>query len=608
MLSKKLFFIILLLITIIAFLLRVLPFNYQLSETFMDTHIFRQALNLGKIVTEHNFSQLKTLVVYPYFFSYIFLSFLGFFYLIGIIGGLFSSSAEFIKYVILQMDELFEASRIIIAISGTLLVPLVCLATRRLIAAKTEFKNNIWAISTSLLAAILMAFSLLHVHFGKVVRPHIPVSLLLFLSFYFYLILLKKKNFSSYIALGLVAGAAAGTLQNGFLSILFLVIAHCLLIYQKYKEKNKKISIKLKEVFSQKFIASLIIFFLIVIICYPHVFLSPEKSLNLKQGKFNIIFAGDWAIDYVGSPSNFRGNSFITELKALFFYEPGLMIILLFLLVIYFVFYKTKTKKIGKKPLSYCALGLFGAIFFIIFYFLLFGIYNHTGYRMLSPLIPFLCTIVGITAFTILNKLSKKYRYWIIGFIVLILIFPIVQSFKLTGLAMKDSTQELALSWIKNNISPDKIIAIESNSRLRLNSSKEILQKRVELLGKESLGQRDNFLLSVNDKDYPRDSMAAFPLFVFGDDYDKIYEFLKNEADYLVLGRGFLKPGISPSPDYIYEISLPINKELIQKFIPFKNESSDRESRFPQEIRNPIIDLWGYERMGTVIEIYKLLK
>ncbi len=607
MVNKKIIFVTILLLTVIAFFLRVLPFNYGSSTSFMDTHLFGQALNLGKLIVERDFSQLKTLANYPYFFSYIFLFFFGIFYLIGAMAGLFSSSADFIKYIILQMDQMFELSRIIVAISGALLVPLVYMVTKRLIAAKVSRKQNKWIIIGSLLAAILMTFSLLHVHFGKLVRPHIPVSFLLFLSFYIYLILLKKKNFLSYAALGLVSGATAGTLQNGFLSILFLILGHLFLIYQNYKEKNQKISIRLKEVFSWQFIIALIIFFLVVIISYPYVFLSPKEALNLENGQFSLILGGGWGMEYVGGLANFRGGGFVTEIEALCFYEPGLILTLLFLSVVYFVFWKVKikSKKTQKKSLYYC-LGLWGAILFIFFYFVLFGIYNHTGYRMLTPLIPFLCMATGIIAFLVLDKSTKKYRYLIIAFIVIILIFPMVQSFRLTALALRGSTQDLAADWIKKNIAPNKIIAIGSESRIRLDSSQESLKKRIDLLGPDSIGQRDQFLLSLNEKDYPKDAMAVFPLFTFKEDYDKIYDFLKTETDYLVLGRFAIKPGISPSPDPMYKISTSLNKTLIKTFIPFKEDSSNRESRFPQEIKNPVIDLWAYKRMGAVIEIYKI--
>lgn len=606
--KKQLIFVIIFLLTIIAFFLRVLPFNYGSFITFGDINLFRQALNLGKAIAEHNFSQLKIPSFYPYFFSYIFLFFFGVFYLIGMLVGLFSSSAEFMKYVILQMDGFFETSRILIAVSGALLVPMVYLTTHRLISAKTEYteyKEKKWAMVASLLTAILMTFSLLNVHYAKILSVHIPVAFLFFLSFYFYLIFLKKKSFLSYLALGLVIGATAGTLQNGFIAILFLILGHFFLIHEKIKKG--KIFDRLKRILSWQFLVSLAAFLLIFAISYPYTILSLKESLNLKEGKFNLTLSGSEIIDRADDLESFRGIGFITELKGLLFYEPGLIIILLFLLGIYFPLWKRKinNKNVGEKYLHY-VWGTKGLIIFIILYLFLFGIYSHTRYRTLCPLIPFLCVAVGIIAFKVLNEVSKKYKYWIIGFISLVLIFSMVQSFRLTNLAIKDSTQDLAGKWIKNNINSDEVIALESYSRLRLDPSRKSLEKRIELFGPDSLGQRDQFLLSLDEKDYPKDTLTVFPLFIFKENYDKINEFLKKETDYLILGYSASKPGIDPPQDTIYQISSSLNKQLVQRFIPFKNESSRRISKFPLDIENPIIDLWSYERMGPVIEIYKI--
>ncbi len=604
--KKNTIFIIVAVFTVVAFFLRVLPFGYATSPIYFDhPDLLWEALNIGKAVAERDLSPLKVFPPYPYFFSYIFLLFFGIVYLAGIIGGAFASAAEFINYVILQMDQLHEITRIIVSVSGALLVPLVYLVTRRLVSEKESNKKNTWAITASLLAMLLMTFSLLHNHFGKVNRPFVPVSVLFFLSFCFYLILLKKKNFLSYIALGLAVGATAGTLQNGFLAIIFLFLGHFFLIHQQTRKTG--VLNKLKKFISWQLIVSLISFLLVTALCYPHAVLSFKKALNLEEGKINLTLAGnEYHVDRSDQLSDFAGGGFITEIKGLFFYEPGLMIILLFLLGFLFMLRKKKEENKNPEELSpYYKQGAWGAIIFVVFYLILFGFYNNMRFRMLTPLIPFLCMITGIALFIVLNRASQKYKYWIIGFVGLILIIPIIQSVRLTTLTMKNSTQELAAKWIKTNIGANETIAIESHSRLRIEPSQESLKRRLDLLGPDSLGQRDQLLLLMSKDDYLKDSMMVFPIFVFKEDYDKIYNFLKTETDYLVLGRYASKLGVNPVEDPIYQISLPLNKVLLQKFSPFKNDSSKRISDFPQGLENPILDLWAYQRMGAVIEIYE---
>lgn len=569
--NKRIIFWAILFITLIAFFLRVLPFGYGMSAIdFSDTELFTHALNLGKAFVDKDLSQFKTPAGYPYFFSYIYLFFFGIFYLIGTMINLFSSSAEFIKSLIVQMESFFETSRIIVSISGALLIPLVYLVTKKLV--KPKYKENKWLLFGSFLATILMTFSLIHIHFAKVIRPHVLVSLFLFLAFYFYLILLEKKNFSSYAGLAIFSGAAAGTLQTGLISILFLILP--LFFFKKIP--------------FWKFSISLLLFLLIIVISYPYAFLSPKESLNLETGKIDITLSGGKYQNFVDSKSDFSGKGFSQQLKGLFFYESGLIIILIFLLMF------LKRKEIKK----YITPGITGLILFIVIYFLVFGFYSQTGTRMLAPLIPFLCAITGILAFTVLNK---KYRYWIIIFIALILIFPIIQSVRLTSLATKQSTQDLAAKWIKKNINPDKIVAIEGHAGIKIIPNQESIKKQIDLVGIESIGQRSEFLFSLNKENYPKNTGPVFPLSVFKEDYNKIEEFLKTKADYLTVG--YLNSNSSQQP--IYQIVSSLNKQTIKRFSPFKKESSIT-SNFPQFMNNPIIDLWTFKRMGPIIEIYKI--
>lgn len=587
--SRKRIFLIVLVLTIIAFFIRVLPFGYGMAYLdFADTDLFGQALNLGDTIAQKSgFHQLTTPVDYPYLFPYVFLFFFGIFGLLAKLGGIIVSSAEFIKYAILQMDKLFELSRIIVAISGTLLVPLVYFATRRLILNGQKQEKK-WAITSSLLATALMAFSLLHAHFAKVIRPHVLVGLFLFTSFYFYLVLLKKKNIISYVLLGIFAGMSFGTLQNGILALWFLFLGHAL---------------AKKKLFSRNLIVAVLSFLIIAFVCYPYLFLSFNKSINLKTGEINLSLSGEHHTNFANL-SNFNGSGFIKEIKGLFFYEPSIIIILLTLitaLALVKIKNKTNTESLYDKQ------GLVGIISFIIIYFVLFGIYSGTGYRTLAPLIPFLCSIAGVATFCALNKISKKYSCYLITFIALILIFSIVQSLRLTMLVLKKNTQNLTAEWLKNNVADEEIVAIENHAGIKITPSKAVLDKRVELLGQDSLGKKDKFLIALDKKEYPKNSISAFPLFTFKEDYDKMQKFLKKDADYLVIGRYSTNADIAPPADAAYQIISSLDKNLVQQFNPFKNDYQGF-SNFPNfEINNPIIDLWKYERLGPIVEIYKII-
>ena len=584
--KKQIIFIIIFLLTVIAFFLRVLPFGYGMAHIyFSDTPLFSKALKLAEGFAQHDFSQFTSPSYYPYFFSYIFLFVFGIFYLIGVIGGIFSSANEFFKYAILQMEQLFEISRIIIAVAGTLLIPLVYLSVRKILLVG----KRRWVEVGALFSAFLMCFSVLHINYSHFVRPHLAVAFTLFLSFYFYLILLEKKNLISYILLGIASGLAIGTLHNGFLAISFLIIAH---FFIRSRQNNKKI-------FSFPFIAGLIAFLLVFSICWPYLILNMGNALGLGGGKFDITLSGRSHT----LQGYFTGEGLIVGLKGLVLNETGLVILLIIFLIIYFVSLQKKRKDEISVENSYYKTAIKGGVFMLIAHFVIFGMYSIPSYRFLVPLIPFLCVFIGILFGYSLEKISTKYRPWLIVLVAIVLIFPIVQSIRLTTLIARKDTRDLAAEWIEKNIDPSQMIAISSKGP-KLFPNKESLEKKLLLAGPDSLGQRDNLLLSFSKEEYPQQSRSIFPLWAFDENQKKIYDFLKNQSDYFVFDYANSYPGIDPTRDAEQQMAIRLGI-LVKTFNPFR-KISNVNSLFPGQIENPIINLWVLERMGPVIEIYKI--
>lgn len=590
--NKKYFiFISIILLTLIAFLLRVLPFGYGMAHIyFNDTFLFSKALNLANGIAHYDLSQFRVPGTYPYFFSYIFLFGFGIFYLVGLIGGIFSSANDFLRYTILEMEQLFEMSRIIIAVFGALLIPLVYLITRKIILAG---KKN-WAELGAFLAAFLMCFSLLHIHYSHLVRPHLAVAFTLFLSFYFYLLLLKNKSLIFYILLGMTSGFAAGTLHSGFLAVFFLIIAHFFIVFQQKK----------KRIFSFPFIMSLIIFSLIVFICWPYLILNLERTLGLESGKFDFTLSGQSTI----ARGSFSTYGLAIAFRGLVLSETSLISLLIIFLVIYFVFLKKRKKDKSFAENYYYKAAIIGGGFVAGLHFLVFSAYEIQIYKFLVPLIPFLCVFAGILFSHSLELISKKYRFWLIAFVVIIVIFSIIQSLRLTTLIVRKDTRDLAAEWVEENISPSKIVAI-SGAAPKFFPNRETLEKKLSLIGPDSLGQRDRFLLSIPDEEYPQDSRLIFFLWPLDKNYRKVRDFLKNQSDYFIFVRYNLYPTSDSVKDFAlkdFEQRMAVNLgEVIKTFNPF-NKLSKQYSEFPLHIDNPIIDLWALNRMGPLIEIYKL--
>lgn len=584
--KKHLIFIGLILLTLIALLLRVLPFGYGMTHTdFSDTGLFSEATKLANGIAQHDFSQFKTPDQYPYFFPYVFVLSFGIFYLIGIIGGIFSSAGDFLRYAIVNMENLFEISRIIVAVLGALLIPIVYLVTYKIISAV----NRKRAKAGAFLAAILMCFSLVHIEYSHFVRPHLLVAFFLFLSFYFYLLLLEKKKFIFYILLALVCGFTAGTLHNGLLSFLFLVIANFFIT--KFQPK---------KFFSLSFIVSLLIFCLVVFMCWPYMFFNLKTALGTNSERLDISLSGQ-THDIHGA---FEVQGYVAALRELIRGETSLAILLAIFLIIYFIWVRKKEKEKNNIENYYYKAGIRGGIIVFLAHFLVFSLYHVDSFKFLAPLVPFLCFSAGILFVKILDIVSRKYRFLFVSFVAIIMVFSVVQSVRFTTLIVRTSTRDLAADWIDKNIDKSKMVTV-SSSGPKLFPSQESLTKKLLLAGPNSLGRRNEFLLSMPPETYPKNSRLTINLGIFYQDPRKILNFLKNESDYFVFSRYNLYPGFDPEKDFEQKIALSFG-EPIKIFNPFRKDSV-RAAQYPSDAAgNPIIDFWVIDRMGPYIEIYKL--
>lgn len=574
--NKKYIIILLVTITLIGGFLRIFPVQYD-SVRMYDHQLVVEALDLGEGIARGDFSVFKTPVKYPYFFPYILLFFYGNFYLFGKLIGLFSSASQFINYIFFHLDGFYNFARILIGILGTALIPLIYIVTSKVVS----FINKRKARIAGLLASFLMAFNLLHIHFSHQERPHILVSFFIFLSFYFFVLFLKKKSFINSLLLGSSIGLAAGSLHTGLIVALpfFLLI----IIFGKFKH----------------FLLAALAFGMIFVFCYPYLILSFSQTIHSSTGGFDFTLSGEKHVVGKGL-SRFSGQGFGLILSGLFFYDLSLVLIFLLLLLIY-LFYK-KNQVETKKESSIFSQAVIGGIFFLALYVFIFGMYNATYFRFLLPLSPFLCFFAGVLFSEISYKLEKRFlRKVFIGILVLFLLFPLIQALRFNCLMFKKETRNLTKDWIENNISKSELIAIEHDD-IRFIPDKKSLQSQ-SILEPSSLSRKDRFLLSLSGELYPENSRSTLNYWVFEHREDG-YQFLIDQGvKYFVVSRPTFKElsrsGLEP------EI-ISGGGELIKKFSPFIKEDSLRYSIFPAEFKNPILDLWTLERMGPIIEIYKI--
>ncbi|MFH0805634.1 MAG: glycosyltransferase family 39 protein [Patescibacteria group bacterium] len=586
---NKKYFIILVLIILAGLFLRIYPFEAKSWIGEVDTRIVREALDLGQGIAEKDYSFLREGIPYPYVLPFLLLFCYGIFYLLGSFFGLFSSVQGFISYLFFHIDEFYWQSRILISVFGILSVILVYLIVKEIFSRAKEKK----IILGSLLATYVLSFSLLSIQFSQQVRPHVPVAFFILLSFYLYLLCLKKRSWKSYLLLVLSAGLAIGTFPGGVFSFIFVVLANYFL---ERKDSKFRFIDFFKTFFSFRFIVGLIIFLIVFLLLYPYVLFdfnlgvdTVNSSNLLSINLLNISFA---------VPS--LGMGFVALLKMLFLHELALGLLLVLFLFLYFVYRKnivTKDSLYNKAIIGWWA--------FVIPYSIIFGLLDYGGrFRLLCSIIPFLCVGLGVLLINVFDNLNK-YKKLIFFIIIILLSFEFIQAARFVQLIDRPYSRDEASQWLKENVSSDELILFQQPIQT-LTPTKESIEVHSFLSG-FPLSQRNQFLLSLESSDYPLNSKSILD---FGDvmkykDNDDlaVYEFLeKVKPSYFVL---LFRSMDLEREEYVeYQIAQK-QGQLVKKFSPFKNETN-RELLFPSGLDNPLIDLWAAKQLGPTVEIYKL--
>ncbi|MFH1656190.1 MAG: glycosyltransferase family 39 protein [Candidatus Nealsonbacteria bacterium] len=586
---NKKYLIILVLIILAGLFLRIYPFEAKSWIGEVDTLIVREALDLGQGIIEKDYSFLQETIAYPFVLPFLLLFCYGIFYLLGSWFGLFSSVQGFISYLFFHIDEFYWLSRILIGVFGILSVILVYLIVREIFSRIREKK----IILGSLLAAYVLSFSLLSIQFSQQVRPHVPVAFFILLSFYLYLLCLKKKRWNLYLLLVLVVGLAVGTFPGGIFAFIFIILVNYFLERKYFKFQFIDF---LKTFFSFRFIVGLITFLIIFFLFYPYALFNFNLDINTADSSNSV------SINLFNSsfPVSSLGMGFVTIFKMLFSQELALGLLLVLFSFLYFVY----RKNIVTKDIFYNQ-AIIGWWAFVISYSVIFGFLDFGGrFRLLCSIVPFLSIGLGILLINVFNSLNK-YKKWIFFVVIVLLIFESVQAIRFIQLMDRPYSRDEASQWLENNVLSDELILFQQPIQTLIPTKKSI--EVHSFLSGLSLSQRNQFLLSLELDNYPLNSKSILD---FGDvmkykdnNVSAVYEFLKEvKPDYFVL---LFRSMDLEREEYIeYQIAQK-QGQLVKKFSPFKSETN-RELFFPSGLNNPLIDLWVANQLGPTVEIYKL--
>ena len=127
---KRVWWILLILI-ISGFFLRFYEFRWGLPGFYVsDTQIISEAADMGNALLQKNWDFFAEPVKYPFIIPYLLLFANGVFFVLGMIGGIFSSVADFSKFISLHQEIPFLIARFFSILAGTAIIPLAFFTAR----------------------------------------------------------------------------------------------------------------------------------------------------------------------------------------------------------------------------------------------------------------------------------------------------------------------------------------------------------------------------------------------------------------------------------------------------------------------------------------------
>ncbi len=408
------------LILLAAFLVRFMALDWYLPYTYELDEYYTVRKSLGIL----RYSSFDTgSFMWPSLYFYVQAAGYGLYYLWCLLATSVQSLGD------LTQIEIFLVGRFTTVLYGVGTVLVVYSIGERMYSKKV-----------GLLSSLFLAFTLLHVRYSRLIRPDVPMTFFITLSFLCIYLIYEKGKIRDYILATLFTGFSIATKYTGVILVVPIFLAH---LFRGLKEKRSLLSIFFnKRVF-------LILIFIAVgffianpygILRFPHLLRTIRgwlEGLN-KISANNQGEISSWLYYIIGPLNDGMGQPLgIFSLAA----------------VVYAVF------RHRKKDIL--------LISFPLAYYLIMGSFLRHFDRYILPVVPFLVIAAAVFLVEIASKLSRSKRrqnFVVVGLALAIILFPGMRVVRYVHLMTQQGTGLQAKEWIEKNIPRGKKIVHETYS------------------------------------------------------------------------------------------------------------------------------------------------
>lgn len=476
--------------------------------------------------------------------------------------------------------------RLVSALLSILAVPGTWLLARR-------FVGDGWA----LLAAAYFSTSLMHADFSAQDRPHGMVTTFVLFAVLAALRLRRRADVGSYLLAGATAALAIGSLQSG-LAVLPAFLAAVLL--------QERVPGRATRAWS---LASLAIVALGVLWSYPFHFVpdGDNVALGTERGESVLNLTGH--LIFVEA---FDGSGFRRVLTSMWFWDP----ILAFACIAGAAFLVQRLARRSRPIDAGRRKDLLVVAAYALPFLLVNGAYAYMLERFLLPLFPLYATLAAYgtrRALATCPWLPARFQPVLAACVPAIAALPVLQLARLHGSV---DTYELVARWLRANVAAEERVVTVPHVELPVFQDELALEANANTAGfchwvryqirlrpEDFAGTRFRLLLMPPSRREAYQALARDPVAYFAEQGARYVVFRLHGAENTVFDRA--REVLREHGDRMLRVT-PLRRDSSDAAILVAihdDEGPAIESRFryPYGLR-----LFDYERMGPVIEVYRL--
>ena len=326
---------------------------------------------------------------------------------------------------------IYLQTRIVMALLAAAVVPLTWLLAR------------LWlSRAGALVAAALVATSLLHLSFSQQARPHAPSATFFLAAVLAAVYARRADRWPQHLALGVACFLAVGCLQSGVLVVPAAVLAYALRDGGARRLLDGRVLIP---------VAGAV---LAVPVFYPFVF---AGDLGQREGQEHVFDLAGHMIFL----DQFNGAGFGVIARTLWSYDPALLVLLALAAVVWTA---RRARRLGPAPTDGC--GERGdrrvALAFFVTYLVVFGLYERNYERFVIALLPYFACGAAWALWTLARGPVR------VALACLALALPAVASVRLAQARAAPHTTARAAAWLEEHAAPEADVLLTSKIDLPL--------------------------------------------------------------------------------------------------------------------------------------------